>query len=82
MKKISLIIPAFTEEFFIEDMLVNILFWTALPSEIIIVNTFGKNISIKAEIIKKLKNEKIDLVIINKKKFVPRRCKKYWYFKF
>ena len=71
MKKISLIIPAFTEEFFIEDMLVNILFWTALPSEIIIVNTFGKNISIKAEIIKKLKKEKIDLVIINKKNLFP-----------
>ena len=43
MKKISLIIPAFSDSFYVEDLLVNILLWSIKPSEIIIVNTSKKN---------------------------------------
>ncbi len=71
MKKISLIIPALSQEFYIEDMLVNILYWTTLPSEIIIINTYSKNISINSIIIQKLKKKKIDLIIINKRNLFP-----------
>ena len=71
MKKISLIIPAYSKGFYIEDMLINILFWNLKPSEIIIVNTYAKNIIINNDIKKKLKKENINLIIINKKKLFP-----------
>ena len=58
MKKISLIIPAYSKGFYIEDMLINILFWNLKPSEIIIVNTYAKNIIINNDIKKKLKKKK------------------------
>ena len=48
-------------------MLINILFWNLKPSEIIIVNTYAKNIIINNDIKKKLKKENINLIIINKK---------------
>ena len=41
-KKISLIIPANSDDFYIEDVLINILLWTLSPSEIIIVITSKK----------------------------------------
>ncbi len=71
MKKISLIIPAYSKGFYIEDMLINILFWNLKPSEIIIVNTYAKNIIINNDIKKKLKKKNINLIIINKKKLFP-----------
>ena len=41
-KKISLIIPANTNEFHIEDVLINILQWSLSPLEIIIIVTSEK----------------------------------------
>ena len=41
-KKISLIIPAKTNEFYIEDVLINILQWSLSPLEVIIVVTSKK----------------------------------------
>ena len=40
--KISLVIPALSSNFYIEDYIINILFWKKKPSEIIIVNTSEK----------------------------------------
>ena len=68
--KISLIIPALSSSFFIEDFLINILFWEKLPNEIIIVNTSAK-IAIDKNIKHKFKKKKIDLIIINKKNLFP-----------
>ena len=45
-KKISLIIPADSNNFFIEDILINILLWTLSPSEIIIILTSMEKINI------------------------------------
>jgi glycosyltransferase involved in cell wall biosynthesis len=70
-KNISLIIPAFSSSFYIEDFLINILFWTTYPSEIIIVNTSDKNYIINTYLKKKLKKKKINLKFIFKKNLFP-----------
>ena len=67
MKKISLIIPAFSDSFYVEDLLVNILLWSIKPSEIIIVNTSKKKILISGYIKKKLEKIRNEKKIINKK---------------
>ena len=41
-KKISLIIPTNTNEFYIEDVLINVLQWSLSPLEIIIIVTSEK----------------------------------------
>ena len=46
-KKISLIVPALSTNSYIEDIIVNILHWTKLPSEIIIVNSSDKDYRIE-----------------------------------
>ena len=46
-KKISLIIPAQSTDSYIEDLLINILYWTMLPDEIIIVNSSDKSCQIE-----------------------------------
>ena len=66
---ISLVIPALSSNFYIEEFLINILFWKKKPTEIIIVNTSNK-IILNNEI-KKLKNEKIKLILIQKKNLFP-----------
>ena len=38
-KKISLVIPSISKEFFINNLFKNICLWTLKPSEIIIINT-------------------------------------------
>ena len=43
-KKISLIIPAYSSDLSIEDLIINILTWSLLPDEIIIINSSKKNI--------------------------------------
>lgn len=68
--KISLIIPAFSSNFYVEDFLINILYWKKLPNEIIIVNTSTK-LYVNKFIVNKLKKKKVDLVIINKKNLFP-----------
>ena len=60
-KKISLIIPANSDDFYIEDVLINILLWTLSPSEIIIVITSKKKIKINEYIKKSLKKKKYQL---------------------
>ena len=70
-KKISLIIPALSSNSFIEDIIVNILHWTKLPSEIIIVNSSNKNYQIEKNLKKRLKKNKITLILINKKNLLP-----------
>ena len=69
-KSISLVIPALSSNFYIEEFLINILFWKKKPSEIIIVNTSNK-ISLNNELKKKLKNNKIKLILIQKKNLFP-----------
>ena len=71
MKKISLIIPAFSDSFYVEDILVNILLWSIKPSEIIIVNTSKKKILISRYIKQKIKQNRIHIKIINKKNSFP-----------
>ena len=67
---ISLVIPALSSNFYIEEFLINILFWKKKPKEIIIINTSNK-IILNNEIKKKLKNEKIKLILIQKKNLFP-----------
>ena len=56
-KKISLIIPADSNNFFIEDILINILLWTLSPSEIIIILTSMEKININENLKKELKKK-------------------------
>ncbi len=70
-KKISLIIPAYSSDSIIEDLLINILNWSMKPLEIIIVNSSKNNYSIKLDLIKKFKKNKIKLLIINNKNLFP-----------
>ena len=70
-KNISLVIPALSNSFYVEDLLVNILFWSTYPSEIIIINTSNKNYIIDKYLIKKFKEKKIDLKFIIKRNFFP-----------
>jgi hypothetical protein len=70
-KNISLVIPALSTSFYIEDFLINILFWSTYPSEIIIINTSNKNYIIDKYLKKKLKEKKIDLKFVFKKNLFP-----------
>tara|TARA_B110000261_G_C12818340_1_gene251199 strand:+ start:68 stop:253 length:186 start_codon:yes stop_codon:yes gene_type:complete len=56
-KKISLIIPANTNDFHIEDVLINVLQWSLSPSEVIIIVTSEKRIKIDKHIIKDFKKK-------------------------
>ena len=68
--KISLVIPALSSNFYIEDYIINILFWKKKPSEIIIVNTSEK-IVLGQNIKQQVKKNNIDLIIIQKKNLFP-----------
>ena len=70
-KKISLIIPADANEFYIEDVLINVLQWSLSPSEVIIIVTSEKRIKIDKYIIKDFKKKNIHLNLIYKKNFFP-----------
>jgi len=70
-KKISLIIPAFSNSSYIEDILINILHWTIFPSEIIIVNSSGEEYQIENNLKKRFKKKKVKLILINKKNLFP-----------
>jgi len=69
--KISLIIPSNANKFYVEDFILNISFWTLKPNEIIIINTKVKKFSINLEVIKKFKQKKIQIRIVNKKGLYP-----------
>lgn len=69
--KISLIIPSNANKFYVEDFILNISFWTLKPNEIIIINTKLKKFSINLEVIKKFKQKKIQIRIVNKKGLYP-----------
>ena len=68
---ISLIIPSNANKFYVEDFILNISFWTLKPNEIIIINTKLKKFSINLEVIKKFKQKKIQIRIVNKKGLYP-----------
>ena len=68
--KISLIIPALSSNFYVEDFLTNILYWKKLPNEIIIINISTK-LHVNEFIVNKLKKKKVDLVIIKKRNLFP-----------
>ena len=70
-KKISLIIPADSNNFYIEDILVNILLWSLKPSEIIIIITSTKKIQIDNNLKKELKKKDISLFLIYKNNYFP-----------
>ena len=70
-KKISLIIPAYSSDLSIEDLIINILTWSLLPDEIIIINSSKKKYLIKLDLIKKLKQKKIKLITIHNKNLFP-----------
>lgn len=70
-KKISLIIPALSTNFYIEDFLLNVLFWSIYPSEIIIVNTSGKNYFISKHLKNSFKKKKIEIKFVFKNKLFP-----------
>ena len=70
-KKLSLVIPANTDDFYIEDVLINVLLWSLRPSEIIIIITSKNKIKIDDYIKKDLKKKNINLVLIYKKNFFP-----------
>ena len=70
-KKISLIIPAKTNEFYIEDVLINILQWSLSPLEVIIVVTSHKKIKIDKYLARDFKKKNINLILIYKKNFFP-----------
>ena len=68
--RISLVIPALSSNFYIEEYLINILFWKKKPKEIIIVNT-AKKILLSKKILKKINKNNIELFIIDKKNIFP-----------
>ena len=70
-KKTSLIIPANSDSFYVEDILINILLWSLKPSEIIIVITSNQKILIDKNLKKNLKKNFIDLIIVYKKNLFP-----------
>ena len=70
-KKISLIIPAHSDNFYVEDILINILLWSLVPTEIIIIITSMQKIQIDENLKKDLKKKNISLVLIYKKNFFP-----------
>ncbi len=70
-KKISLIIPAYSSDLLIEDIIINILNWSLMPDEIIIINSSKKKYLIKLDLTKKLKKKNIKLITINSKNLFP-----------
>ena len=64
-KNITIIIPARSSNFFIDDFLKNILLWSIFPNEIIIINTSNKKYNLDNFLLKKIKKRKINLKIIN-----------------
>ena len=70
-KNISLIIPALTSSFYLEDFLINICSWSILPKEIIIINTSNRAYNLSSYIKKKLRERKINLKFILKKGLFP-----------
>ena len=70
-KNISIVIPALSSSFYVNDFLTNILLWSTLPSEIIIINTSNEIYILDNYLLKKIKSKKINLKIINKKNLFP-----------
>ena len=70
-KNITIIIPARSSNFFIDDFLKNILLWSIFPNEIIIINTSNKKYNLDNFLLKKIKKRKINLKIINKRNLYP-----------
>lgn len=70
-KKITLIIPSDSNNFYINDFLINISLWSLIPNEIIVVNTSKKKYIIDFLTKKILKKKNIKLVIIHKKYLYP-----------
>lgn len=77
IKNISLIIPSLSDDFFVNDFLVNICFWSLKPKEIIIINTSKKKYFINKETIQILKEKKIKLNLFNKKNFFPGKARNF-----
>ena len=69
--KISLIVPSQSDNFYINEFLINICLWTLIPSEIIIINTSNTKYQINKVVKEILKKEKIKLFILNKKNLYP-----------
>ena len=65
-KKISLIIPSISKEFFVNDLFKNICLWTLKLYKIIIINNSKKKIKILNELNKFFKKKKINIKIIKK----------------
>ena len=70
-KKISLIIPSDSDNFYINDYLINISLWSLIPSEIIIINTTKKKYVIHKITSEILKKKKTNIILLNKKNFYP-----------
>lgn len=69
--KVSLIVPSKINQFYLEDFLTNILFWTKKPNEIIVINTYHKRINLSELLLKKFFKNKINVKILNKKNLFP-----------
>ena len=70
-EKISLIIPSDSDNFYVNDYLINISLWALIPSEIIIINTTKKNYVIDQTTAGILKKKKINLILLKKKNSYP-----------
>ena len=70
-KNISLVIPALSTSFYVEDFLINVCSWSVIPSEIIIINTSNKKYILNNYTKNKLRERKIKTKIILKKGFFP-----------
>jgi len=57
-KNISIIVPALSSSFFVEDFLKNILLWSIFPKEIIIINTSNKKYNLNNFLLQKIKKKK------------------------
>ena len=57
-KNISIIVPALSSSFFVEDFLKNILLWSIFPKEIIIINTSNKKYNLNKFLLQKVKKKK------------------------
>ncbi len=71
MKKIGLIIPAKSKNFYVEDILVNISLWSLKPSEVILINTSKKKIFLNQDIKKNLRKNNVKIKIIDRKNLFP-----------
>ena len=70
-EKISLIIPSDSNNFYVNDYLINISLWSLTPSEIIIINTTKKKYFINKITTNILKKKRINLILLKKKNFYP-----------